>query len=168
MRTRPDHAPDHRSPLFPAKGGLAITALLVIMSACRLTDHDEGEVNAGNITVGASGYEEIDPADLPRFAFDSTTLDMGRMVQGTQVTKQYHFINAGHGDLVISAVRGSCGCTVGKDWPKHPVAPGERGTIAVTFNSSGRSGRQEKTITVVANTRPPSNVLFLHGEVIAP
>jgi len=138
------------------------------MSACRLTDHDEGEVNAGNITVGASGYEEIDPADLPRFAFDSTTLDMGRMVQGAQVTKQYHFTNAGRSDLLISAVRGSCGCTVGKDWPKHPVAPGERGTIAVTFNSSGRSGRQEKTITVVANTRPPSNVLFLQGEVIAP
>ncbi len=65
-------------------------------------------------------------------------------------------------------VHGSCGCTVARDWPKHPVKPGEEGSISVTFDTDKRSGHQEKLVTVVANTWPASTALFLHGEVIAP
>jgi hypothetical protein len=38
----------------------------------------------------------------------------------------------------------------------------------VVFDSEGRSGRQDKTVTVVANTTPPSTVLTLSGEVVGP
>ena len=138
--------------------------------ACRLTDHNEqdGEVTTGVVNIPASGYEETDPAELPKFQFDSVSLDFGRVSQGTEVTKQYTFTNAGKSDLLITEVRGSCGCTVAKDWPRHPVKPGDGGTITVTFDSDGRSGRQEKVISVVANTYPATTGLFLHGDVIAP
>ena len=69
---------------------------------------------------------------------------------------------------MITDVRGSCGCTVAKNWPRMPVGPGERNAITVNFNSEGRPGVQHKTITVVANTDPPTSVLTLSGEVIAP
>jgi len=69
---------------------------------------------------------------------------------------------------VISNVHSTCGCTVGKDWPKRPIPPGESGSIDVVFDSEGRNGRQEKTVTVVANTTPPSTVLTLTGEVVGP
>ncbi|MBK7620405.1 MAG: DUF1573 domain-containing protein [Flavobacteriales bacterium] len=65
-------------------------------------------------------------------------------------------------------MRGSCGCTVGKDWPKHPVKPNERATISISFDSEGRNGRQDKTATVAANTSPPSNVLTLSAEADRP
>jgi hypothetical protein len=89
-------------------------------------------------------------------------------VQGTKVTRQFTFKNTGGSPLVLSDVRGSCGCTVGKEWPKHPIAPGQKGTLDVVFDSEGRSGRQDKTVTVVANTSPPTTLLTITGEVIGP
>lgn len=140
-------------------------------SACRLTDHDEGghnEVTPADINIPASGYDPQDPADLPHMKFDSISLGMGRILQGAVVSKEFHFVNDGGGTLLITDVNGSCGCTVAKDWPHNPLKPGEHGTITVNFDSHGRSGRQEKVVTVVANTSPASTVLFIHGVVVAP
>ncbi|MCB0794476.1 MAG: DUF1573 domain-containing protein [Flavobacteriales bacterium] len=139
--------------------------------ACWITDHSErgvDDITPEALQFPASGHEEVDPATLPRFAFDTTSIDMGRMSQGTSIEREFRFINRGGSDLIIADVRGSCGCTVGKEWPKHPIRPGEGGAIAVEFNSEGRSGIQEKTVTVVANTVPSTTVLFLRGEVLDP
>ena len=150
-------------------GWLLLAGGALLLPSCRLTDHSEREeVTPDVIQFSASGYEEVDADDLPRIAFDSTHFDMGQVVQGTQVEHRYSFRNTGGSALVISDVRGSCGCTVGKDWPKDPIRPGGTGTITVMFDSEGRSGRQDKTVTVVANTTPPSTVLTLGGEVIGP
>ena len=53
-------------------------------------------------------------------------------------------------------------------WPKNPIAPGERSEIKVTFNSSGREGKQKKTVTLVTNAIPNTKVLTISGEVIVP
>ena len=150
-----------------------ITSLLVVLmiglSGCQLTDHTEkGEISVEDINAPVSGYEDVDPEDLPQISFNGTHQDMGQIVQGTKVTREFTFTNTGGSALVLSDVRGSCGCTVGREWPKHPIKPGETGTIEVVFDSEGRSGRQDKTITVVANTTPPSTVLTISGEVIGP
>lgn len=139
-------------------------------SACRLTDHSERSegLDADVLEFPESGYEQGDPSKLPAFAFDSTEKSMGRLAQGEQVERTFHFTNSGGKDLLITDVRGTCGCTVGKDWPRRPVPPGASGTITVRFDSEGRSGVQNKSVTVVANTQPPTTVLLLKGEVIAP
>jgi len=150
---------------------LAVCLFALSFASCQITDYSErdpNEVTTESLNFPASGYENVDPADLPRFTFDSTHMNMGHIIQGAVVENTYTFTNTGGAPLVITDVRSTCGCTVGKDWPKHPVAPGEGGVISVTFNSEGRSGRQEKTITVVANTTPPSTVLTLTGEVAGP
>lgn len=141
------------------------------LQSCRITDHSERDpeaVSSDALDFPASGYENVDPKDLPKMDFEFTHLDLGRIAQGTRVDSVYTFVNTGGGPLVITDVRGSCGCTVGKDWPKHPVKPNERATISISFDSEGRNGRQDKTVTVVANTSPPSNVLTLSAEVIGP
>ena len=145
--------------------------LAVLIGGCRITDHSERDPNAitpDALNIPASGYADGDTMDLPRFAFDSTTMDFGRITQGTPVERVFRFTNVGKRDLVIADVRGTCGCTVGKDWPKAPVHAGEQGTITVTFDSEGRAGVQSKAVTVTANTQPATTVLLLKGEVIAP
>lgn len=140
-------------------------------SSCWITDHSErqpGEVSAGDLNFPSSGYQDVDPDDLPKMEFAYTHLDLGRIVQGSKVDSVYVLKNTGGSPLVITDVRGSCGCTVGKDWPKQPVAPGARARITVSFDSEGRSGRQDKTVTVVANTSPPSTVLTLTAQVVGP
>jgi hypothetical protein len=159
------HQPAARSPHL-----LLLIAFAFTFQACLITDHSErdGAVSSENLNFPKSGYEDIDPDDLPSLNFEATHMDLGQVVQGTKVERQYTFTNTGGGALVITDVRGSCGCTVGKVWPKEPVPPGAKGTISVSFDSEGRSGRQDKTVTVVANTSPPSTVLTLSAEVVAP
>ena len=145
--------------------------VLLLLSSCQITDHSErdpGAVTSDALNFPSSGYEDIDPDDLPAMEFDSTHIDLGRIVQGAKVERSYTFINKGGRPLVISDVRGSCGCTVGKEWPHTPVPPGDRGTITVSFDSEGRSGHQSKTVTVLANTSPPSTVLTLSADVVGP
>ena len=155
------------------KGALHVVFLLVILSinqGCRITDHSErdGEVSTEHLNFPVTGEGAVDPEELPRMTFETTHADMGRMVQGARVDHTFTFTNTGGGALVLTDVRGSCGCTVAKNWPRDPVRPGEQGTISVYFDSEGRSGKQDKTVTVVANTTPPTQVLTLSGEVVGP
>jgi hypothetical protein len=150
------------------RSGVPASIILMLFSGCRITDHSEGEVSTDDIIFPASGYEKVDPKDLPILTFDQTHFDMGKIIQGNTVEHRFNFRNTGRSALVITDVRGSCGCTVSKDWPRDPVKPGERGGITVTFDSEGRNGRQDRTVTVVANTTPPSTVLTLGGEVVGP
>lgn len=153
-------------------GLLGVAAVLLGgITSCRITDHSEddpNEVTSNALEIPASGYKTMDLSKLPAFKFDTTAMDMGKVAEGATVEKVYGFVNSGKSNLVITDVRGSCGCTVGKDWPKTPVQPGQRAAITVSFDSEGRPGVQHKTVTVVANTQPPTTVLTLTGEVIAP
>ncbi|MFZ1694716.1 MAG: DUF1573 domain-containing protein [Flavobacteriales bacterium] len=146
---------------------LSIVALLVL-PGCFLTDSGREEVSTRDINFPASGYEKLDEKDYPRIAFDRTEHDMGKLPQGKRVEMRFAFTNTGGSPLVISAVNGSCGCTVGKDWPKGPIPPGEGGEITVAFDSEGRSGVQHKSVTVVSNALPASTVLTVTGEVLGP
>ena len=104
---------------------------------------------------------------LPELSFETLRYNFGDIIQGETVSHQFVFTNTGEGDLIISNAKGSCGCTVPK-WPKKPIAPGEKAEIKVTFNSSGREGKQKKTVTLVTNAIPNTKVLTISGRVIVP
>jgi len=105
--------------------------------------------------------------NAPIITFDKVTHDYGEIEQHGNGRCEFKFTNEGKEPLILSNVRSSCGCTV-PEWPKKPIAPGEEGTIEVTFNSAGKQGLQNKTITLVANTLPNRYVLAIKGEVLAP
>jgi len=44
----------------------------------------------------------------------------------------------------------TCGCTT-KSFPKDPILPGAKSEIVIAFNSAGKMGRIDKTVTVVSN-----------------
>jgi hypothetical protein len=75
--------------------------------------------------------------------------------------------NTGEKNLIIGNAFGSCGCTV-PEWPKEPVAPGAEATIRVKFNSAGKEGEQNKTVTLQVNTVSHSEQLLLNGFVRVP
>lgn len=102
---------------------------------------------------------------LTEITFEKTSFDFGTITEGEQVTRIYTFTNAGPHALVISQVKGSCGCTVPK-WPKHPVAPGETASITAQFHSKGKPGRQVKRIVITANTDPSQTFVTISGMVM--
>ena len=102
---------------------------------------------------------------MPEFSFEKELHDFGTLVDGEKVSFSFKFTNSGDAPLIISSAKGSCGCTV-PNWPKKPIPAGESGSIDVTFNSSGRSGKQNKAITLTANTNPSRKVINIKSEVI--
>lgn len=98
--------------------------------------------------------------------FEDMSFDFGEVVDGELVNKVFKFTNTGDQELVLISVKGSCGCTVPEDWPKHPLAPGEKGEIKVTFNSANRVGNVRKSVRIEANTMPTVTTLTITGKVI--
>ncbi|MBL7926563.1 MAG: DUF1573 domain-containing protein [Bacteroidia bacterium] len=101
------------------------------------------------------------------FKFDALEYNYGSIKQGESVSYSYKFTNVGKEPLVITSAHGSCGCTV-PDWPKEPIKKGETGIIKVTFNSAGKMGAQDKTVTINSNAKVSPVVLHIKGNVEAP
>jgi len=113
----------------------------------------------------ASGTEAMMDA-LPTIAFAEEFHDFGEVQEGEVVEHTFTFTNEGEGPLIISNAQGSCGCTM-PDWPRQPIAPGQKGQIKVSFNSTGRAGRQDKRVTLTTNAVPQSKVLNITSTVIS-
>jgi len=98
-------------------------------------------------------------------SIDNQSLDLGEMIEGTSKDFTYIITNTGTNPLKIGNVKGSCGCTV-PTWPKEPIAPGASAEIKAKFNSKGKKGNQNKTITVKSNTDPLTTILTFKVKLI--
>ncbi|MDB5283908.1 MAG: hypothetical protein JWO06_2983 [Bacteroidota bacterium] len=98
---------------------------------------------------------------------DSVSFRFDTINQGDKVEHSFRIKNVGDKNLIIARAFGSCGCTV-PEYPKDPVKPGDIATIKVTFNSSGKSDAQQKSVTLVCNTPKRNEMLYLVGFVKAP
>jgi hypothetical protein len=108
------------------------------------------------LTFSASAQGEL--------KFEKETHDFGTVNEGVQAAYEFKFTNTGNAPVVISNVQASCGCTT-PDWSKTPVLPGKTGFIKASYNSAGRPGVFNKSITVTSNAATPSKVLFIKGNV---
>lgn len=95
--------------------------------------------------------------------FESTTHDYGTVVQASDGSCQFVFKNKGKAPIVLNEVKASCGCTV-PEWTRTPVAPGEKGTIKVTYNTNN-VGAFTKSITVNSNAVNNPVILIIKGNV---
>ena len=116
-------------------------------------------------TVAADGT--IANANAPVIKFDKDSYNFGKIKQGDKVSYDFKFTNTGKTPLIITDAVASCGCTK-PEWPKEPINPGDAGVIKVVFNSAGKSGMQDKLITITGNTNPSQNLVHLTGEVSNP
>lgn len=101
----------------------------------------------------------------PVMTFEVLEYNFGAIKQGEIVTREFKFKNTGREPLIINNAVGSCGCTV-PDYPKEPIKPGGSGIIKVTFNSAGKMGQQDKTVTLTYDT-DKTIVLHIKGNVEA-
>ncbi|OIQ18063.1 MAG: hypothetical protein BM557_07550 [Flavobacterium sp. MedPE-SWcel] len=138
----------------------AIASTVVLAVSCK-------ENAALRIDDEAVKRAEIAHAEAGKIAvmkFGETEFDFGDINSGDVVEHTFTFTNEGTSDLIISKAKASCGCTV-PSYTKTPVAPGGTGEVKVSFNSSGKSGNQKKSVTVTANTEKGSEILKFSAEV---
>jgi len=96
--------------------------------------------------------------------FDTKNYDFGTVNEGDVVEGVFKVANKGKTDLIITDASASCGCTV-PEWPKEAIKPGDSAEIKFSFNSSGRTGKQSKTITLQTNTANVKEIVRISGTV---
>ena len=138
---------------------LSIAAFLFIAGAYAQTEKAATPA-AGTVAPAAN-------PNAAEFKFDVEVYDFGTIKQGESVSYKFNFTNTGKDPLIITEAHGSCGCTV-PQWPKDPITKGGKGTIDVTFNSTGKSGMQDKTVTITSNAGGGAKVLHVKGNVEVP
>jgi hypothetical protein len=88
--------------------------------------------------------------------------------QDESVVAKYRFTNTGKQALKIENVKTSCGCTTAA-LAKTEYAPGESGEIETKFVFAGRTGKQEKAITVTTSDAPQQpTILRLYVNIEEP
>jgi len=99
----------------------------------------------------------------PRLFVDNNVFDWGTTPEGTDAIKHtFVVVNKGTDTLRISNIRTTCGCTIAKY--DTILAPGKTGNITAEFNKSGRTGMQEKVLTVYSNDADSAQIrLTLKG-----
>lgn len=146
------------------KNALSLLAIVLTMASC--ADAGSNKLST-DLVNNASSADKSTTMDAPQIKFDEIEHDFGRIIQGERVIYRFKFTNTGNSDLLITKVNSSCGCTVGK-YPKTPIAPGKSDYVEASFDSNGRKGMQNKTITVLTNTQPNLSTLRIKAEIVMP
>lgn len=135
-------------------------SFLIFISACegfrQKSTSDIREKKSDNLVSSASA---------PEITFESIEHDFGKVHAGEKLGWYFKYKNTGSEPLVISSASASCGCTVA-DYPKEPLAPGKEGMIKIVFDTSGRAGRQTKTVVLETNAVKSKVSLLIRAEII--
>ena len=122
-------------------------------------------VGFGSVAMAQdTGALQLEEQATAQIQFEEKSHDFGTFEEGVQATYTFTFKNTGNAPLILQGVKSPCGCTTPK-WTKEPVAPGEEGTIVVTYNSKGRIGKFTKTITVTHNGENGTVYINIRGTV---
>jgi len=131
-----------------------------------VTEREYSLVISANIEEDFSALSPEEMANAPVIKVDDTEFNFGKIKQGEKVEHIYLLTNSGKSDLHIRKVKASCGCTAVQP-EKNVIAPGESVNIKTVFNSAGKTGNQNKTVTIITNDPKKSKlILWVKGEVI--
>jgi hypothetical protein len=124
--------------------GAVFLLLILVVSSC-------GRQNGSQEEDGSLQEERAQrSADQPILTFDTLVYDFGTIIEGEQVVCYFDYRNGGGEELLIKSVDATCGCTT-PQWNREPLGPGEKESLEVIFDASGRSGVQRKVVTVTSN-----------------
>jgi len=132
-----------------------------------LTSMAQSSAGSAAIKPNSTPAQAASKDDSANFKFEVEEVNFGTITQGDTVHRVFNFTNTGAQPLIITEAHGSCGCTQ-PQYSKEPIKKGEKAKIEVTFNSTGKMGIQDKTITISSNAKGGQHVLHLKGTVEAP
>jgi hypothetical protein len=91
------------------------------------------------------------------------TVDLGDILQGEDHVHVFKFKNLTDAPILVENVRAGCGCTA-TEWENVPVAPGEIGSINVTYDALN-VGYFRKYVKVFFHDHRGGHKLWLEGFV---
>ncbi|MFI5149627.1 MAG: DUF1573 domain-containing protein [Bacteroidia bacterium] len=152
---------EHKSFLMLGMG------VMLFLTSCGPKGNHDGKVDTQDVNISQTADHVAPNGSEPVMKFETESHDFGKITEGEHVKYGFKFKNTGKSELIISDAQGSCGCTK-PEYPNKPVAPGEEAVLWVGFNSEGKHGMQEKTVTIVANTIPRTKTITIKTQVLPP
>ncbi len=143
---------------------LSMLLMLLFNGCTNKTASEQAAIDPSNVTNQATASNPKANTEAPKLSFEKIEHDFGTIYEGEKVSYAFKFTNTGNADLIISNASGSCGCTV-PEYPKKPIKPGEQAVIKTTFDSTGRSGKNEKSVTLITNCTPNQTELKIYAKV---
>ncbi|WP_418992278.1 DUF1573 domain-containing protein [Alistipes sp.] len=114
----------------------------------------------------SAGQETSETAQA-RLRFVEPTFDFGTIERrGGDLIHEFEFVNEGTSPLVLVRVITSCSC-LKAHFSKRPVAPGERGTLRITYEPHKREpGVFNKVIQIYSNSAGGRVVVTVQGNSV--
>jgi len=144
--------------------------ILALLTACGPGQQSSGDKNGKlpaslvNNPRSATGMDTVAAAMKPTLEFTDTVHNFGVIKVNEVVSYDFSYVNKGKTPLIISSAFGSCGCTV-PNYSSEPVPPGKPMIMKVTFNSAGKFGHQEKSVTIHDNTLRGEHMLYITADI---
>jgi hypothetical protein len=89
-------------------------------------------------------------AKAPQLKVSTYALDFGRVKPSGATTREVQVTNTGKKELTLRALQGNCTCVTATA-AKTILKGGESSTIKISFDPQGRSGTQQKAVTLYSN-----------------
>jgi len=141
--------------------GMLAVAALVLSTSCK-NETASDKIDPANVEKTMA--ENAATGKLPVVKFDKMEHDFGTIAEGDKPETEFQITNEGEADLIIINAQGSCGCTV-PVWPKEPIKPGQSAPLKVSFDSNGKPGQQQKTVTLTTNSKEGSEKVTIKANV---
>jgi len=143
---------------------IVFVGLIAFVSLLSCKENVTSKIKKENLEIAKNrDYKQNEGA--AKLTFDRLEHDFGKITQGDIVETTFKFKNTGLNDLIITNAKSTCGCTI-PEWPKQPIAPGAEESIKVKFNSSGKSNKVTKTITLTTNTANGKESVVIKTEIM--
>ncbi|MBK21805.1 MAG: hypothetical protein CMP63_05760 [Flavobacteriales bacterium] len=143
--------------------GLFLFFLIVVLSSCGGKDNQK--IDSSIVVNNYSALENFNQKKGgPSILFNETEYEFPPVKQGTDLEHSFYFVNNGDAPLVLTNVKGSCGCT-NVDYPENPINPGDKGFIKAEVNNSGKPiGKKFRVGIIVESNGQDSKIrLTLRG-----
>ena len=129
---------------------LIFTALVPVAA-----QNHEGVTNTESAAINGAAME-----------FNTMEHNFGRILErGRKVSYTFRYTNTGTKPLIVTRVSTTCRC-VDYNYSRKPVAPGETGSIIVSYNPRKQEGVFHKVIQIFDNTPEQRHVITIRGEVV--
>jgi hypothetical protein len=117
------------------------------------------------LMVNCKGNENKSPDQKTTMAIDKSIYNFGNLKEDEMYNGSFIIKNTGKTMLAIYDITAECGCTV-IDSYKKIVKPQDTCMIRFSFNTLGKSGVQNKTITMVTNTDTTTHFFKIKANVV--
>lgn len=121
---------------------------------------------AGTVFLSIAQTQKTEQTPQPVMKLSETNHDFGEIIETNgMVSCVFKILNTGNADLLITNVKGTCGCTV-PQWTKEPISPSKDGSVSVTYDPKNRLGAFNKKITIFSNAATSPVSVFIEGTVV--